>query len=298
MLAERAFYCCLGIWLRIAAECEENLKKRKPAACNGLLRGILTGICVFGVTLSGCSSSNPETADTAGAETITQSSPAEETSIEEAEAAVDAAQVEAVLQSDAEIPLKLNELCALNADAYAWLEIPGTGISQPILQSSIDDEYYLTHNAAKEEAEDGAIYTEKVNGKDFSSPNTVLYGHHMKDGSMFGCLDKYLDRDYFEKYNEVFLFTPEEKRTYHIIAAYEHPAEHILTSYDFSTTEGINDYLRQIPDFVADSGGVIQDETEITPPLLTLSTCTRNDKQKRCLVQGILVECEKKNQEE
>ena len=75
-------------------------------------------------------------------------------------------------------------------------------------------------------------------------------------------------------------------------------AEHILTSYDFSTTEGINDYLRQIPDFVADSGGVIQDETEITPPLLTLSTCTRNDKQKRCLVQGILVECEKKNQEE
>ena len=116
--------------------------------------------------------------------------------------------------------------------------------------------------------------------------------------SMFGCLDKYLDRDYFEKYNEVFLFTPEEKRTYHIIAAYEHPAEHILTSYDFSTTEGINDYLRQIPDFVADSGGVIQDETEITPPLLTLSTCTRNDKQKRCLVQGILVECEKKNQEE
>ena len=127
---------------------------------------------------------------------------------------------------------------------------------------------------------------------------TLTYRGTLEDGSMFGCLDKYLDRDYFEKYNEVFLFTPEEKQTYHIIAAYEHPAEHILTSYDFSTTEGINDYLRQIPDFVADSGGVIQDETEITPPLLTLSTCTRNDKQKRCLVQGILVECEKKNQEE
>ena len=144
----------------------------------------------------------------------------------------------------------------------------------------------------------GSIFLDKDNSPDFSNRKSILYGHNMKDGSMFGCLDKYLDRDYFEKYNEVFLFTPEEKRTYHIIAAYEHPAEHILTSYDFSTTEGINDYLRQIPDFVADSGGVIQDETEITPPLLTLSTCTRNDKQKRCLVQGILVECEKKNQEE
>ena len=58
-------------------------EKRKPAACNGLLRGILTGICVFGVTLSGCSSSNPETADTTGTETIAQSSSAEEISIEE-----------------------------------------------------------------------------------------------------------------------------------------------------------------------------------------------------------------------
>ena len=144
MFPKRVFYCNPGIWLRIAAECEENLKKRKPAVRNGLLRGILTGICVFGVTLSGCSASNPETADTTGAETIAQSSSAAETSIEETETAVDAAQVEAALQSDAEIPLKLNELCALNADAYAWLEIPGTGISQPILQSSIDDEYYLT----------------------------------------------------------------------------------------------------------------------------------------------------------
>ena len=170
-------------------------------------------------------------------------------------------------------------------------------IDYPVVQGT-DNEYYLKHTFKKTEHVAGSIFIDKDNSQDFSNRKSILYGHNMKDGSMFGCLDKYLDRDYFEKYNEVFLFTPEEKRTYHIIAAYEHPAEHILTSYDFSTTEGINDYLRQIPDFVADSGGVIQDETEITPPLLTLSTCTRNDKQKRCLVQGILVECEKKNQEE
>ena len=106
---------------------------------------------------------------------------------------MDAAQVEAVLQLDAEIPLKLNELCALNADAYAWLEIPGTGISQPILQSSIDDEYYLTHNAAKEEAEDGAIYTETANDIDFSDGNTVIYGHNTLD--RFGKLHEYQASD-------------------------------------------------------------------------------------------------------
>ena len=185
----------------------------------------------------------------------------------------------------------------INSDIIAWIRIPDTKIDYPVVQGK-DNAYYLKHTFQKTEHAAGSIFLDMDNEADFSNRKSILYGHNMKDGSMFGCLDKYLDRDYFEKYNEVFLFTPEEKRTYHIIAAYEHPAEHILTSYDFSTTEGINDYLRQIPDFVADSGGVIQDETEITPPLLTLSTCTRNDKQKRCLVQGILVECEKKNQEE
>ena len=189
------------------------------------------------------------------------------------------------------------ELRKINEDIVAWIQIPGIGLDFPVVQGE-DNEYYLHHTFRKEVNKAGSIFLDYRNRADFTDQRVIIYGHHMKDGSMFGCLDKYLDRDYFEKYNEVFLFTPEEKRTYHIIAAYEHPAEHILTSYDFSTTEGINDYLRQIPDFVADSGGVIQDETEITPPLLTLSTCTRNDKQKRCLVQGILVECEKKNQEE
>lgn len=107
-------------------------------------------------------------------------------------------------------------------------------------------------------------YTEEINEKDFSSPNTVLYGHHMKDGSMFVSLDEYLNRDYFEKHDKVIIFTPGEKRTCSIITAYEHLAEHILTIYDFSTTEGINAYLQQIPEFVAVSGGVIQDVTEIS----------------------------------
>lgn len=182
-----------------------------------------------------------------------------------------------------------------NPDIYAWIRIPGTPIDYPVVQGE-EDGYYLRHDIDKESNIYGAIYTEKANGKDFSSPNTVVYGHHMKDGSMFGSLDEYLNRDYFEKCNKVVIFTPEEKRTYRIIAAYEHPAEHILTTYDFSTVEGTNAYLQQIPDFVAASGGVIQDGIEITPPLLTLSTCTKNDRQKRCLVQGILEKCEKKKE--
>lgn len=184
-----------------------------------------------------------------------------------------------------------------NSDIYAWIRIPGTPIDYPIVQGE-EDGYYLRRDIDKESNIYGMIYTEKINGKDFSSPNTVVYGHHMNDGCMFGSLDKYLNRDYFEEHNEITIFTPEEKRTYKVIAAYEHPAEHILTTYDFSTAEGTMAYLQQIPEFAAVTGGVIQDGLEIVPPLLTLSTCTKNDKQMRCLVQGILTECEEKNDEE
>ena len=265
------------------------MKKRKPAACNGLLRGILTGICVFGVTLSGCSSSNPETADTAGTETIAQNSFAEETSIEETETAVDAAQVEAVLQSDAEISLKLNELCALNADAYAWLEIPGTGISQPILQSSIDDEYYLTHNAAKEEAEDGAIYTETANDIDFSDGNTVIYGHNTLD--RFGKLHEYQDRTFFDENREVRIYLPEKMLVYRIFAAYPYDDRHLIAAYDFSDPIIFRNYLeevfsiRQIDAFIDDTMDVTEDDK-----LITLETGVSDEPDQRYLVQAVLVE--------
>ena len=81
---------------------------------------------------------------------------------------------------------------AVNPDVYAWIWIPGTNIDYPILQSETeDDAYYLNHTIEKKEGLPGTIYTEKYNGKDFSSPVTVIYGHNMKNGSMFADLHKY-----------------------------------------------------------------------------------------------------------
>ena len=65
-----------------------------------------------------------------------------------------------------------------NADVYAWIRIPGTKIDYPVVQGD-EDGYYLSHDIDKESNIYGAIYTETVNGTDFSSPNPVLYGHHM-----------------------------------------------------------------------------------------------------------------------
>ena len=97
-----------------------------------------------------------------------------------------------------------------NADVYAWIRIPGTKIDYPVVQGD-EDGYYLSHDIDKESNIYGAIYTEKVNGKDFSSPNTVLYGHHMKDGSMFQGLHRFQEESYLKEHNQVYLYLPDNR---------------------------------------------------------------------------------------
>ena len=73
---------------------------------------------------------------------------------------------------------KLEMLQRINGDAYAWLDIPGTDISFPILQDSQDTAFYLSHNEDRETTM-ARIYTEYVNGKEFTDNNTVIYGRNV-----------------------------------------------------------------------------------------------------------------------
>ena len=73
----------------------------------------------------------------------------------------------------------------LNPDVYAWIDVPGTEISYPVLQSAEDNSYYLEHTIEGEKTLPGAIYSENYNSKDFSDYNTILYGHNMRNGTMF-----------------------------------------------------------------------------------------------------------------
>ena len=81
-------------------------------------------------------------------------------------------------------------LKAQNPDIYAWLYIPGTDINYPVCQST-NDVYYLTHNTQGGLDANGALYTESAyNGKGFTDPVTVIYGHNMRSGKMFGNLEE------------------------------------------------------------------------------------------------------------
>ena len=106
---------------------------------------------------------------------------------------------------------------AANPDVYAWIWIPGTNIDYPILQSeSEDDAYYLNHTIEKKEGLPGTIYTEKYNAKDFTSPVTVVYGHNMKNGSMFADLHKFEDKAFFDANPYVYIYLPDRTIKYRI----------------------------------------------------------------------------------
>lgn len=120
-------------------------------------------------------------------------------------------------ESHVEIPIDFAQLQAQNPDIYAWIQIDGTNINYPVAQSATDNEYYLNHTIEGQEGYPGSIYTENWNTKEFTDFNTVIYGHDMKDGSMFQNLHNYADASYMQQHPNVVIYTPEKKLTYQIL---------------------------------------------------------------------------------
>lgn len=192
-----------------------------------------------------------------------------------------------------EIPVDFASLQQENEDIYAWIKVDGTVIDYPVVQSSTDDSFYIHRGINKEDLYAGAIYTEMKNVKDFSDPNTVLYGHNMRDGSMFASLHNFRDRDFFDQHREILIYTPEHILHYTIFAAYTYDDRHILNSFDFSDEKVFQNYLDQVYD-IRSMDAYFIDEPKVTAKdkIITLSTCVGSDASARYLVQGVLTETE------
>ncbi len=178
----------------------------------------------------------------------------------------------------------------VNEDIYAWIYIPDTQIDYPVLQHPTDNYYYLNYNLDGSKGYPGCIYTEDYNRKDFSDPNTVIYGHNMKNGSMFAGLHKFEDSDYFAEHPYVYIYTEERLYVYEIFAAYESGNEHILYNNDFTSEYVYSKYLEKIFSQRAMNSN-IKESVEVTEEdcIVTLSTCVANKADRRYLVQGVLL---------
>ncbi|MDU3135965.1 MAG: class B sortase [Anaerococcus prevotii] len=105
------------------------------------------------------------------------------------------------------------DLMKINEDVVAWVTIDDTKIDHPIVQGE-DNMEYVNKDVYKEFALSGSIFLDYRNNKDFKDPYSLLYGHHMERGGMFGDLVPFEDKKYFDKHKTGTLFLPEE--TYHI----------------------------------------------------------------------------------
>ncbi len=189
------------------------------------------------------------------------------------------------------------ELSSINPDIYAWIRIPDTQIDYPVLQREEDDTYYLRHNSSGRYAFAGSIYTEEANSRDFKDPMTVLYGHNMRDGSMFQNLHFFEDETFFAEHPEFFIYLPGYRLTYEIFAAYRFDDTHLLGAFDFSKKKGRRAYIREV--FAGISMGQnTREDVKVTAKdkLVTLSTCTSDQADGRYLVQAVLKKKEKTRQ--
>lgn len=196
--------------------------------------------------------------------------------------------------STIKLPVDILQIQKELPDVYSWIEIPGTKVDYPIVQHPKDNSYYLDKTPDGQSNKEGSVYSEKYNKKDFSDPVTVLYGHNMKNGDMFGELYRYEDRDFFREHRTINIYTEKQKLEYEIFAATLFDDRHILQSYDFTDKEVFMQYIRDIRG-VHDMRSYFDTSVNVNSEdhILILSTCHGLGSHYRYMVQAILVDEEK-----
>lgn len=161
-----------------------------------------------------------------------------------------------------------------------------------MVQSSVDDNFYLRRDLDGNYSVYGSIYSQSMNATDFSDPVTVLYGHNSSDGLMFADLHKFEDPEYFAAHEDLYIYTPGHILTYRIISAYRYDDRHILNSFDFSDPEVRQRYFDSVLNPVSMVVNVREGATlSADDRIVQLSTCPREGSVSggRYLVTGVLV---------
>lgn len=180
-----------------------------------------------------------------------------------------------------------------NSDLAGWLSIEGMKINYPVMQCG-DDEYYLHHDFYGNEDKYGCLYVRKTADVNTPGTNFVIYGHNMRDGSMFGDLDFYKDEDFFKEHSLISFDTLYEERTYEIVAVFlsrvYREDEEVFKYYDFyeaDTQEEFQDFYENIKSMSLYDTGVT---AEYGDTFITLSTCAYHVEDGRLVVVAKRVE--------
>lgn len=174
-----------------------------------------------------------------------------------------------------------------NADVLGWIIIPDTEINYPLMQAE-DNDYYLTRLWDRTSNKTGSIFMDYKNDPALGDYHTLIYGHRMRDGSMFAGLKYYKTKDYWESHPLVYIGTNDKCYTYEIFSAYKAP----VSGHTFQTPEFPDDAAKDA--FIAESLKVSVIKTGVVPTasdnVITLVTCTGTGYESRWVVQACLKE--------
>lgn len=188
------------------------------------------------------------------------------------------------------IEVDFDKLKSVNEDVVGWIYVDALpDISYPIVKGK-DNQTYLHQTYEKNYNFAGTIFVDYENSGDFSDCNTLVYGHNMKNGSMFGHLKKFREDDRLYKQDKYFwILTPERNYRYEIISAYTTG----VNSDTYTLFKGPGEEFEKYLETIKGYSEIQTDDTDLTikDKIVTLSTCTGNEST-RFVVQGKRVDAE------
>ena len=177
----------------------------------------------------------------------------------------------------------LRELCG---DIIGWLYLPDTVINYPVVQGP-DNDFYLNRFLDGKPNVGGTLFADYLVPSDFSGRNTVIYGHNMRDGSMFALVDDYAEQSFYEEHPVMYLNTPEQNYRLDIFSGFITDPESFVYTTVFSSDEDYALFLSALKAFSEIDCGV---PVGIEDRVVTLSTCTYSGEDVRFVLCAKLVE--------
>ena len=192
--------------------------------------------------------------------------------------------------NDVKVPEVLDEYAGLyaeNSDTIGWLKIDGMTIDYVVMQAPDEINKYLRHDFYGKDSTRGCLFVDEYCDI-FNSDTIIIYGHNIKDGSMFGTLDSYADESFYAEHKIIRFDTIYEKHSYEVVAAISTsiPAkdEDVFRYYEYTGSNDEETFL-DYADFI-EKNKLYDTGVEINPgdKLLTLSTCAYHTTDGRFVV--------------
>ena len=179
------------------------------------------------------------------------------------------------------------KLLEMNSDVVGWIRFDEPSeINYPVVQGR-DNEEYLKRTFEANTNKLGTLFVDVNNPGDFSGRNTFIYGHNMKNGSMFAQLLKYKDDSFYKEHPYFYIYTPDGKvRTYEIFSAgvvKDTSDSYIMDYADDAAFQTYIDYIKQQSAYPTSA------EVTTASKIVSLSTCTNVRDDERFLVHGVMI---------